>query len=258
MNTQEYATRQTLSYHDNFFITIDWKREEIYPELVEIAEHITLWFDKYPEFKNKIMNCEYDILIWDDVSGRPVTLMLKHIIDHFRKEKDLKWSIDNIFIDNAYAAEFESSIAYSKQIKKHLENRKILITTEFIYQWRTLEAIIKNFGIQQQDVFTQVLGKEYKEKDLSKILHYQITNNKDNIYNVLYACTAQMPPKIYDNKKNLVGLISQDEPALFSKKLQKGFNQEIINEVRQQIKLLWDYIIEHYLEDKKTPDSSEV
>ena len=57
----------------------------------------------------------------------------------------------------------------------------------------------KKFGIQQQDVFTQVIGKEYKEKDLKKVIHYQITNNKENIYNILYGFAAQMPPKIYNN-----------------------------------------------------------
>lgn len=263
MNTQEYNTREKLSDHDDFFITIDWKREKIYPELAEIAEHIVLWFDKHPEFKNKIINCEYDMLIGDDVSGRPVTLMLKHIIDHFREQNWLKWGVENIFIDNAHATKVGSNIIYSKQIKKNLENKRILITTEFIYEWRSIEAIIRNLWINQQDVFTQVLGKKYKEKDLSKVIHYQIINNKDNIYNVLYGCTAQMPPKIYDNthwdKENLVGLISQEEPNLFSHKLPpKIYNQELINKVRHQIKILWDYIIDQYLNIKKTSDFSEV
>jgi len=238
-----------LSNHDNFFLDHQGEQIKIYPELVETAEHLVLWLENNPEFKQKITNVEYDMLIWDDVSGRPITLLIKYIIDHFRKEKWLKWGIDNIFIDNPNVQDEQKK----NQIREQVQNKKVLISTEFIYQWRSISSMVSNFWLQEYDVFTQVLGKYYNEKNKKPILYYQIIDNQENIYNILWGKTHYMPPKIFDNthwdEKNLVGLIyREEEEKMFSKRLSpKMYNQETVNNARRQIKLLAKYIIKNHL-----------
>lgn len=94
MNTPWYYMFQEplydLSNHDNFFLYNQGEQVKIYPALVEVAEHVVSWIENNPEFKNKIINAEYDLIIWDDVSGRPVTLLIKHIINNFRKRERSK------------------------------------------------------------------------------------------------------------------------------------------------------------------------
>lgn len=261
-----------ISDHDNFFLEYNWEQIKIYPELVETTEHVMLWLEKNLDFKQKIMNAEYDMLVWDDVSGRTVTLLIKHIIDHFRKEQWLKWWIDNIFIDdvsifskqftNIYQKDqqewyinviiyhldkltqnFINNYVPSKEKKwfkkKYRNKRNILVCTEYINSGDTINGMNKIFSWDNTiDVFSQAIST-------SSIAYIREIRNV--IYWVLNSGWNSLYPKTTRNCYDSLWIQSRIlDNNWFSRKKDDADNEKI-KKYRLAIKLLADYIIKHNL-----------
>jgi hypothetical protein len=266
-----------LSNHDSFFLENNWERIKIYPELVETAEHLILSLEKNPEFKKKITNAEYDMLIWDDVSGRPVTLLIKHIIDYFRKQSWLSWGIDNIFIDNPKLLENNPinkqweiwKSAQIDNIKDKTKDKKILITTEYVENWKSIDWIISQLWIRENDfdIFSQTISNKYQvtyevksiqAKKEEKYFKWGAYDCSEYIYHIIsWTWYHQELTKRNDiTTKKIIGLKSTDhrhdatkENYWFAKKMreEEWYNQKTINNTRNQIKLLTEYIIKKHL-----------
>lgn len=222
-----------LQNHENF--TIDWIK--IYSELVECAEHFVLACAKNPWFTSKIINAEYDLLIWDDVSGRPVTLMIKHIIDYYSNIKWLDKKAKCIYIDNPKLL----SDKYKNSISKNFN--KPLICTENIIFGTTTRSICDNFWISEDvNIFSQV-------SKVSKLWNMNIICwiSADNCIDL---CQQVYTPKVewnFNTKKNLwISSVFSSKWHWFSGKI-PGYDPHLALAYRQQIKLLSKYIIKNYL-----------
>ncbi len=261
-NISKYSTDNLSDYY-SFVIYYNkynkLEKEAIYPELVEVAKHLVVWLENNPEFKNKITNAEYDLLIWDDVSGRPITLLIKHIIDHFRKEKWLIWNIKSIFISNP---EWEWDEYTINKIQRTINNNKnILICSEHINSWNKLNWIY-NLINNKLDYIEPNINMIKPSIFVQKIYKNVISNLSDWLFE-LFTCetydsgnaTSNMPLVEKNNKKHWYTNIwlTKDEIYnkeyiwwIFSKRIQ-DFNSGNIYYYRLQIKLLAEYIIKNHL-----------
>lgn len=231
-NIQHSNIFDLLHDHENF--TIDWIK--IYPELVECAEHFVLACTKNPWFASKIINAEYDLLIWDDVSGRPITLMIKYILDHYRKQKWINKNIKCIYIDDPK----KLSDKYITAINQKYSNK--LIITENILWWTTIDKLNKSFELT--DIFAQVtrLQESWPYNNYHKIIYWIFAHNDywDQKYNYF--------PKIewHSNMKLHLWLNSIYGKNWFSGKIPEH-DPHLALAYREQIKLLSNYIIKNYL-----------
>ncbi len=226
-----------LKNHDNFVIN----DQKIFPELVECAEHIVLACQNNPLFANKLINAEYDLLIWDDVSGRPVTLMIKYIIDHYRKFKWLEKNIKCIFIDDANKLWKK----YIEAIQKRYKDKNLLFATECIYTWQTMNNIIYWLWIRWKivDTFTQTIAKN---STYHKNLIYWVIRSYPKIFLKNTEC--------FGGKQTLSEILwlfsgSYSKKWFASKWLPWSSNPNFALAYRHQIKLLSQYIIDNYLKN---------
>lgn len=251
-NTWDYIWQEfsnNLLDHDNFFL--DYKDEsiKIYPELVEVAEHVILWLEKNPKFKHKIMNAEYEMLIWDDWSWRAITLLIRLIINHFNEKKWIS-QISNLFIDNIDNIPKKrmkdintnrENIRIPKislqEIQEICKDKRILICTEYIETWFTISNIIKKIKLENKnyDIFTQAYHSLY---------YSWIEEIKNKIIFVLKDNT----PKIYDSDYETSKFSFYEvEESWFLHYARNEENIKAIKENHFQIKLLAEYIIKKHL-----------
>ena len=252
-NIQHSNIFDTLHDHENF--AINWKK--IFSELVECAEHLVLACSKNPWFVTKLINAEYDLLIGDDVSGRPITLMIKNIIDYYRKSKCIKWWIDNIFIDNPkYLSKNKNYTKIKNRIRS--EKNSILISTEHISSWRAVVDIVDVLELSDKkyDIFTQHISHDLVWAFRKDLLYYYwesvgfwatpLIEKHPNMQKHIWI----LSDRISENFKNPWFAIIK--PKNFINKIKEILNmQKPVNKLlyRHQIKLLSQYIIDHYLKN---------